>query len=333
MSLPSLTSIANAAGLETIIVEALAAGDVELPLVTQITGAVELETNSAGSTLDLSDLTTFTGGILAYSGGTLSASGSSQQLPALTNASSTSFQISGGVSLSLPAITSAVAADFVVSGGSSLTLAGVTAFTGSHSVTTLEATGAGSVLSLPSLTSIANAAGLETTFVEALAAGDVELPLVTQITGAVELETNSAGSTLDLSDLTTFTGGILAYSGGTLNASGSTQQLPALTNANSTSFQISGGVSLSLPAITSAVAADFVVSGGSSLTLTGVTAYTGSHSITTLEATGAGSVLSLPSLTSIAKTAASKRSLSKRLAAGDVELPLVTQITGPRSSW
>ena len=55
----------------------------------------------------------------------------------------------------------------------------------SFSSSTLEATGTGSLLSLPALTSIAVTAGYTTTYVEALSGGDVELPLVTQITGSV----------------------------------------------------------------------------------------------------------------------------------------------------
>ena len=71
----------------------------------------------------------------------------------------------------------------------------------------LEATGAGSVLSLPNVTSIAETGAFNTANIEALTGGDVELPMVTQITGGVELESNSAASTLDVTDLTTFTGG------------------------------------------------------------------------------------------------------------------------------
>ncbi len=328
MSLPNLTSIANTSGYNPVYVEAFVGGDVELPLVTQITGSVDLETNSAGSTLNVSGLTTFTGGKLAYSGGTLSASGSTQQMPALTDASNSDFQITGGVSLSLPTITTAAAATFVVSGGSSLTLAGLTAYTDTYPAATLEATDTRSVLSLPNLTSIANTSGYNGVYVEAFVGGDVELPLVTQITGSVHLETNSAGSTLNVSDLTTFTSGTLAFSGGTLSASGNSHQMPALTDAGDSDFQITGGVSLSLPTITTAAAATFVVSGGSSLTLAGLTTYTDTYPVATLEATDTGSLLSLPNLTSIANTSFYNGVYVEAFVGGDVELPLVTQITG-----
>ena len=269
LSLPALTSIAVTAGYTTTYVEALSGGDVELPLVTQITGSVELESNSASSVLDVADLATFTGGSLVYSGGTLNAPGNSQPLPVLTDGDNSTFQISGGAALSLPTLTSADGATFEVSGGSSLTLQGLTSYTepNSFSSSTLEATGTGSLLSLPALTSIAVTAGYTTTYVEALSGGDVELPLVTQITGSVELESNGASSVLDVADLATFTGGSLVYSGGTLNAPGNSQPLPVLTDGDNSTFQISGGATLSLPTLTSADGATFEVSGGSSLTL------------------------------------------------------------------
>ena len=129
--------------------------------------------------------------------------------------------------------------------------------------------------------------------------------MVTQITGAVTLETNNSASTLDVADLATFTGGTLNDSGGTLTYSGGPQPLPALTNASNTTFLISGGVALSVPTLTTANGANFEVSGGSSLSVPELASYTqpnGCCYVGTLEATGAGSVLSLPKLTSIANT-------------------------------
>ncbi len=253
-------------------------------------------------------------------------------MPDLTNASGSTFQISGAASLSLPALTAATATNFEVSGGASLDLAGLDAYTQPNNccyTAYLEATGAGSVLSLPDLASIANT-GSGGTVVEALLGGDVEVPLVTQVTGNVELESNSSASTLDLADLATFTGGTLAYSGGTLTHGGGTQPLPDLTNANGSTFQISGGVSLSLPTLSAATATNFEVSGGASLDLVGLDAYTQPNNCcytAYLEATGAGSVLSLPDLASIANTG-SGGTVVEALLGGDVEVPLVTQVTG-----
>jgi hypothetical protein len=124
------------------------------------------------------------GGGLAMTGGSLVANGS-------------------GISLAVTGTTTVFGASLYAEGGAALSLSQLTSYTepNTFSSSTLEATGSGSLLSLPALTSIAVTAGDTTTFVEAPAGGDVELPLVTQITGSVDLETNSASSTLDLTDL------------------------------------------------------------------------------------------------------------------------------------
>ena len=244
LSLPSLASIAVTGGGTN--VEAFSGGDLEIPLVTQITGSVDLESNSATSILDVSDLATFTGGTLNFSGGTLNVSGGAHQLPALTDAENTTFLISGGVSLSLPTITSAANASFEVSGGSSLTLSGLTSFTNTL-FPTLEATGTGSLLSLPSLTSIAVTSG--STNVEALSGGDLKIPLVTQISGTVDVESENAGSTMDLTDLTTFSGGSLTVKeGGTLDipALATLVNATLVTDATAT-FTLPAGQTVSFP--------------------------------------------------------------------------------------
>ena len=233
------------------------------------------------------------------------------------------IKVSGGASLSLSTVTSADWASFEVSGGGSLTLAGLISYQEALSQysSTFEATGSGSELSLPNLTSVA-VTNNSTTFVEALSGGDVELPSVTQATGLVYLETNSIASTLDLPLLTTFSGGTLEYSGGDL-------EIPVLADIYDSTIKVSGGASLSLSTVTSADWASFEVSGGGSLTLAGLISYQEALSqySSTFEATGSGSELSLPNLTSVAVTNNST-TFVEALSGGDVELPLVTQIIG-----
>ena len=198
--------------------------------VLSITAADPLSIN--GGSLIVAADSTIAGG-LTMTGGLLEAAGS-------------------GTSVTVTGTTMVSGASLEAAGGATLRLSQLATYTDPTTSTTLEATGAGSVLSLPNLTSISETANFAGTTVEALAGGDVELPLVTQITGGVELETNSAASTLDVSELTTFNGGTLAFSGGTLGASGSSQQMPALTSVNDSTIQVSGGATLSLPTVTSA---------------------------------------------------------------------------------
>jgi protocatechuate 3,4-dioxygenase beta subunit len=251
LSLPALTSIAVTAGYTTTYVNALSGGDVELPLVTQLSGSVAIESQNAGSTIDLSSLTDFNGGslsvtqqgtvldpdlttlngvgvtldgtgtvavaqITSFTAGTLTLSGITLNMPVLTDAAGSAILVSGGVSVTLPALTDADGASLEVSGGASLTLPVLTSYTepNAFSGSTLQASGTNSVLSLPALTSIAVTAGYTTTYVNALSGGDVELPLVTQLSGSVAVESQNAGSTIDLSSLTDFNGGSLTITSG-----------------------------------------------------------------------------------------------------------------------
>ncbi len=111
---------------------------------------------------------------------------------------------------SFPALTQVVSSDLLVSGGASLTLPFLTSYAGSGAgyTTDLEATGAGSVLSLPELASLSNPDSCcSYTQVEALAGGDVELPALVQVGGGpVLLESDGSGSKLNLSALNSFTG-------------------------------------------------------------------------------------------------------------------------------
>ena len=258
-----MTSIADTSSGSTL-VEALQGGDVELPALTTSTGNVTYQTDSSTSnTIDLPLLASLTNGTLNDAGGTVT-------VPVLTTASGANFYVSNGLTLNLPELTS-------------YTQPNGCCYTG-----TLEATGTGSVLSMPELTSIANTSS-GSTLVEALSGGKVELPALNQVTGSnVTLESSGSGSAL----------------------TGATGNAPATATASAANFEVSGGATLSLPRALA------------SYTQPVGCCYTG-----TLEATGTGSLLSLTGLTSIADTS-SGSTLVEALAGGDVELPLLAQISG-----
>ena len=262
LSMPELTSIANTSSGSTL-VEALSGGKVELPALNQVTGSnVTLESSGSGSAL----------------------TGATGNAPATATASAANFEVSGGATLSLPQ------------------LASYTQPVGCCYTGTLEATGAGSLLSLTGLTSIADTSS-GSTLVEALQGGDVELPALTTSTGNVTYQTDSSTSnTIDLPLLASLTNG-------TLNDAGGTVTVPVLTTASGANFYVSNGLTLNLPELTS-------------YTQPNGCCYTG-----TLEATGTGSVLSMPELTSIANTS-SGSTLVEALSGGKVELPALNQVTG-----
>ena len=149
-------------------------------------------------------------------------------------------------------------ASLEVSGDASLALPLLTAYnSGSGYTSTFSATGGGSVLSLPHLAEIAANSNYGTSVqVSPTTGGDVEMPVLNQSAGPVTL--SSSTGTLDLASLTSFTGGTIAYSGGTLS-------LPVLSNASNTTFQLSSV--LSLPTLSTATGAHFQVNSGITMTL------------------------------------------------------------------
>ncbi len=337
LSLPELATItANTNYGTSVQIGPSSGGDVELPLLTQSTGPVQLSSSNGSGTLNVADLSTLTGATIADSDGTLS-------LPALTDADSTTFQVSGGVTLTAPKVTQADASNLEISGGATLALPILTSYTsGSGYTMTLEATGTGSVLSLPELATITASTNYGTSVqISSSTGGEVEMPDLTQSTGPVTL-TSSTG-TLAVAAVTTFTGGTIAYSGGTMTlpvlATGNNTtfdisnalSLPDLASATGADFQISNGVALSLPRLTDVDGGSLQVSGGASLTLPQVTSYnSGSGYTSTFSASGTGSVLSLPELATI--TASTNYGTSVQISpssGGEVELPVLTQATGP----
>jgi len=227
-------------------------------------------------------------------------------------------------------VTSAKGSDFYATGGSTLVLSGLTSYQQPNNYgTALQASGAGSVLSLPNVATITLPNGYGGIGLEAYSGGDVEIPLITQLTGNVSLYTNSATSILDVSRLTTFTGGTLSYGGGTLNSSGATPNLPVLTDIDGSTIEVSGGATLSPSTVTSAKGSDFYATGGSTLVLSGLTSYQQPNNYgTALQASGAGSVLSLPNVATITLPNGYGGINVQALSGGDIEIPLITQLTG-----
>ncbi|NOS68966.1 MAG: hypothetical protein HOP33_03465, partial [Verrucomicrobia bacterium] len=195
-------------------------------------------------------------GALTMSSGTaLSASGGGTSLTAIgpDNVDGSTLYANGGATLSLPALRS-----YLKDG-----CAG----------TTLQASGAGSVLALPALTNLVAAtpsvygcAGLS---VQALAGGQVLLTSLMNLDGTVSVLADGTNSVVDLSQLTavTATNGTASFTA----QNGGTVLMPALVAVQYASLNVSGGSVLSLPALRS-----YLKDGCAG---------------TTLQASGAGSVL------------------------------------------
>ena len=245
-----------------------------------------------GGSLTVTSASTISGG-LSMTGGTLEANGAGASLAVTgtTNVSNANLLAQGGAMLSLPDLTSYSEPGFAGSG-------------------TLEASGANSVLSLPALVSIATTGEVALTHVEAFTGGDVALPLLSELSGPVAVESENAGSKINLAMLDDFPGGSLtvtnqgsvsdpvlttlsgvsvtldgtgtlaisnwaSVTSGAITVMSGTYSFAGLTDIDGSSVESEGGVNLSLPIVQSYTEPNFAGAG-------------------TLEASGANSVLSLP---------------------------------------
>ena len=268
--------------------QAVSGGDVELPKLTTISGGpVQLESDGSGSTLNINVLTSIQGNtgqaVLLrpagdqprhgqrrgarhdqqsesdarrhrhtvdqsdpdVHGGHVKPDAGTEAYTGLTDADGSSLEATGGANLCFPSLAS-------YAGGVNYT-------------STLEASGSGSTLLFPKLATLTS----DTTNyssrvqIEALAGGEVSLPLVTQIiSGPVQLESDGSGSQLIAPALTTFQGHTgQQYTSSLQETSGGIVDDPDLASINavnligdaSGTFTISASLGLSIPAGTSTV--------------------------------------------------------------------------------
>lgn len=167
-------------------------GDGEKGYISIIdTGGSSLLLNSKLTTLDSVQIsldgtdTQVVNSWTTFTNGTLKISGGSYNLPGLTDIDGSGVEVSDGASVSLP---------------------GVTSYASQSGGPDLEATGTGSNLTLANLKSITGTGSLT---IDALAGGTENLSALTQINttgyyGWVEIESDGAGSLLDISNLATF---------------------------------------------------------------------------------------------------------------------------------
>ena len=140
-------------------------------------------------------------------------------------------------------------------GGGTLTASALTSIGGADVV--VEASGGGSLVSLPALTTITadTTHANSLTQVQAIIGGDIELPALTQVNGGpVLFRSNGAGGKLDIAALSSLVGPAGQNSATTLEADGGGSLLPptsAVLAGRPSRLQASGtGSLLSLPKLT-----------------------------------------------------------------------------------
>ncbi len=363
-------------------IQALAGGDIELPLLTGISGGpILLEGDGSGSVLNVSDLSSFsgTGGKASFStlqathGGTvndgnlaslslvnltLDGTGTIAVGQIATDTGGT-VTLSGGTSVvTFTGLTKADGSSFLISGGAKASLPALASYAGGDAATaTLQATGTGSKLTFGALTTITEDTSdyYSYTQIQALAGGDIELPLLTGISGGpILLEGDGSGSVLDIPDLSSFSGtggkanvsNLQATHGGTvddgsltslnlvnltLDGSGTIPVGQIATDSAGTVSLSGGTATVTFTGLTKADGSSFLISGGGKASLPALASYAGGDGYTaTLQATGTGSKLTFGALTSITEDISNYYSYTQiqALADGDVELPLLTSISG-----
>ena len=191
-----------------------------------------------------------TSGLTVGNGATLSA----------TNAG-TSFTASGATNID--------GANLYANGGAVLCLPAATSYTqntlSNYSDRTLQASGAGSMLALPNLTTITGSTNYNSNlFIQALAGGHVNLGAATAVTGgAVNFTADGANSQIDLSALQSFQG--YFHDGSTSNiqaTKGGTILDPVLATVNTAGLTLDGTGTIATAQITVLTNSGVAVSGG-----------------------------------------------------------------------
>ncbi len=287
----------------------------------------------AGGSTSIGSITSEANLVIA-SGSIQVTSGASDISGTLTVSAGASLTVTGsGTTFTAEGTTTADAANLSVSGGATLSLPELTSYTAGGGTSTLSATGAGSVLSLPKLATLTGINGYGSLVqVATLSGGDVEMPTLTQISGGpVQLTSDGTGSVLDVAALSSYSGTYGANSFSTLQVSNNgTLKAASLSSLDLVYVPLSSGT-LSLVSLKEATGTDFEVSGGATLSLPALASYTAGGGTSTLSASGSGSLLSLPQLTTLTGTNGYGSLVQvEALSGGDVEMPALTQISsGP----
>jgi len=305
LNVPVLTTVSGPSGLT-----ATHQGSIDAPVLTSLDGT-SVTLDGTGS-LPTAQIVTLTDGQLTVSGGSYDFSG-------LTSLDNSGVSVSGGITVSLPDVTT-----FQAGSG------------------TLQASGTGSELTLPHLAVLTDSAAGGSASVKALSGAEVNLPDLDAVTvgssSTVGLLADGAGSLLNLpalvglsgpSSLTaTHQGAIVAplltvLSGTALTLDG-TGTLPTAQLISFTGGQLNLGANYNFSGLTDIDGSSVLVSSGTSESLPGVTSY--QPGTATLQASGAGSVLTLPHLTQVTETGAGTTLSVSALAGGEVSLPLLATL-------
>jgi hypothetical protein len=270
---------------------ATSGGQIFFPEATTYTSTYygnTIQASGAGSLINLSALTSFGGGsggdttIAPSTGGEIDLSGVINGATNITVADATStLGVAGitqlnGVNLTLSStptlnfvnVTSLTSTNLSVSGGGKVLFPKPTTYTSTYYGNTIQASGAGSLINLSSLTSFGGGSGGDTTIAPSTG-GEIDLAGV--INGATNITVADATSTLGI-------GGVTQLNGVNLTLSSTpTLNFADVTSLNSTNLSVSRGGKVLFPKPTT---------------------YASTYYGNTIQASGVGSLINLSALTS-----------------------------------
>jgi len=308
-------------------------------------GNTTFQATGAGSKIDLTSVTSITGtngslNVQALAGGTieldgltsttahdlnLSVDGASSvlKLDALTSASDSSFisnlTIANGGTLTAPVL-STYSGGMITVNNQSVTLASLTNVDASSLIT-----GVAGILTLPNVTSYAEAAFANTYFQANGAGSKLDLTAITSITGTTgSLSVQpTAGGTIELDGLISTAAHDINF---TVDGAGNVLKLDALTSATDVTFTsnltIANGGTLTAPVLATYGGGTITVN-NQSVTFTSLTNVNGSSLIA-----GVAGILTLPNVTSYAEGPFANTYFQANGAGSKLDLTAITSITG-----
>ncbi len=296
-------------------------GDIELPnlaaAAVPASGGLVISATGANSMVNVSALPTSLTAIKVTAG-----TGGTVNWGSPTSVTHSQLIMDGNGTLNTASLTNIDTTQLTASGGANFALPAVASYDTTN--TTWLATGAGSKLSLPALTTVTftNVPGYNNyLYLDAATGGDVELPNLASyaipVTGGLVLSATGAGSVVNVPALPTNLTAlyVTAGTGGTVNWGSPT----SVTNSQLT---LDTAGTLNTASVTNIDGSTLAATNGATFTLPAVTSYNTTNR--TWKATGAGSKLILPALTSVTFTyvpLANNYLYLDAISGGDVELP------------
>ncbi len=325
--------------------------------VISTAGAATITVQS-GDTIQVQSVTTGSNDTLSIAGGSLTVTAGSSTLSGpLTMVGGSLTATGSGTTLTANSTTTVSNASLFAAGGATLGLPTLASYVESpNAQPTLQASGSGSSLSLPALTTLSadTTTGNSRIIVNSLAGGHVGLGAVTTLTGPVQFTSDGTGSQIDLSKATSYQGFNIPFdkdsllevtNSGTLldgaltslsqvnvslDGTGTiaTSQWTTLTNGSVT---VTGGTPV-FTSLSNILNDNVAVSGGAQVALPAVSSYVESPAAqSTLQASGSGSSLSFPALMTLSAdtTSGSARTVVSAGAGGHIGLGAVITLSGP----